>query len=74
MLNVIFGAVAKKWLFWFCEGSVPITIGMSGKTKCAVCAAGFFVVCLFVKFCTVVCFLGLPLTVSGLAQWRILEN
>ena len=26
----------KKWLFWFCEGSACV----SGKTKCAICAAG----------------------------------
>ena len=28
-------ALAKKWLFWFCEGSACV----SGKTKCATCAA-----------------------------------
>ena len=28
--------VGKKWLFWFCEGSACV----SGKTKCAICAAG----------------------------------
>ena len=33
MLLKCFG---KKWLFWFCEGSACV----SGKTKCAICAAG----------------------------------
>jgi hypothetical protein len=28
-----------KWLFWFCEGSACV----SGKTKCAICASGFFI-------------------------------
>jgi hypothetical protein len=39
MLNVIVGALAKKWLFWFCEELACVL----GKTKCAICAAG----CLF---------------------------
>jgi hypothetical protein len=35
---------------------------------------GFFVVCLFVKFCTVDCSLGLQLTVCGLAKGGIFST
>jgi hypothetical protein len=41
-----------------------------GKTKCAILRVGFFVVYLFVNFCTVVCSLGLQLTVCGFAFVR----
>jgi len=46
-------SVGKKWLFWFCEGSACV----SDKTKCAICAADVFILCLFVIFITVVVFL-----------------
>jgi hypothetical protein len=36
MFIVAIGALAKKWLFWFCEALACV----SGKTKCATCAVG----------------------------------
>jgi hypothetical protein len=34
--QMLVSALAKKWLFWFCEALACV----SGKTKCATCAAG----------------------------------
>lgn len=38
---------------------------VSEKTKCAILRVGFFVVCMFVNFCTIVCSFGLQLTFCG---------
>jgi hypothetical protein len=65
------GTVSERWQkngsFGFLRIG-PDSYRDVGKTKCAILRVGFFVVYLFVNFCTVVCSLGLQLTVCRLAK------
>jgi hypothetical protein len=64
------GCVGKSKLFFlFCVG-----LWIGKNTNMPFVRVGFFVVCLFVNFCTVVFSLGLQLTFWGFAFGRVSEH